>query len=449
MDLLKNSTHIYFVGIGGIGMSALARYFKSRGKVVAGYDKTPTAMTEHLKDEGIPVCFEDDPQKILSDFDKKTTMVVFTPAVSSENKLLEHFQKNSFLIKKRAYVLGMITRDVPTLAVAGTHGKTTTTAILAHILKQSGLQLTAFLGGISENYHTNFINDGDACVVVEADEFDRSFLQLSPSISAITSMDADHLDIYGEEKTIRESFVAFAEKVSAANLIVAEGLGLPGNSVGFQKTAAYQIQEVRIDNGSYFFDFQSPAKTYKNIQFSLPGKHNLMNAGTALAMALKFGVKGEQLVEALPSFKGVERRFTYHLKTKHKVLIEDYAHHPKEIAAVYQAVSTMHPQQKTLAVFQPHLYSRTRDFADEFAQSLSLFAEVILLEVYPAREKPIPGIDASFLLKKIKGNHKKLINRELLPEAVKKSDAEVILVLGAGDIGEEVGRIKLALKDES
>ena len=451
MSLFKNIQNIYFIGVGGIGMSALARYFVQQNKQVGGYDRTSSKLTKKLEEEGVQIIFSDSVEKLSPSFtDKENTLVVYTPAVSAENQLFQYFKDSGFEVKKRAEILGMITKDFPTLAVAGTHGKTTTTAILAHILKQSGVKLTAFLGGISENYHTNFISDGHEAVVVEADEFDRSFLHLHPSIAAITSMDADHLDIYGEAEELRKTFLSFAEKISdKSNFFFKKGLALEGNSIAIEEQADYQVENVKVENGSYIFDFVSPKEMVRQIEFSLPGKHNLMNAAMALAMGIKFGVKGEKLGKALASFKGVERRFTYHLKTEEKVLIEDYAHHPEEILAVHQAVREMHAGKKVLAVFQPHLFSRTKDFADEFGESLSKFDEVILMEIYPAREKPMEGVNSEMLLSKISNDKKQLVARENLSEKITASSAEVIVMMGAGDIGNEVETIKVALNRES
>ena len=451
MKSLENISTIYFLGIGGIGMSALARYFHANGKLVMGYDKTPTQLTKELQEEGIDITFKEEVSKLSAQLkDKEHTLIIYTPAVSKENLLYQYIIEHNFSILKRAEILGLITKDIPTLAVAGTHGKTTTTAILAHILKQCGVQLTAFLGGISENYQTNFINDGNEAVVVEADEFDRSFLQLSPNIASITSMDADHLDIYGSKNELENSFREFVAKVpNQEDLFFAEGLNLQGNSIGFSSDSDYVINDISIHNGSYFFNFKTPHEVLKEIEFSLPGKHNLMNAAIALAMAIKFGVDSAKAKHSLASFKGVRRRFTYHLRTEDKVLIEDYAHHPSEINAVYQAVREMHPNKKVLAVFQPHLFSRTQDFANEFATSLSPFDAVMLLEIYPAREKPIAGINSKMLLDKIDNEQKSLIDRELLIDKIKEASAEVVLLLGAGDIGDEVQKIKIALNHES
>lgn len=451
MKSLKNISTIYFLGIGGIGMSAIARYFHANGKQVSGYDKTQTQLTKELQAEGIEISFEEEIPQVLTNLENKgKTLIIYTPAVSKENLVYQYVVKHQFSMLKRAEILGLITKDIPTLAVAGTHGKTTTTAILAHILKQCGVKLTAFLGGISENYQTNFINDGNEAVVVEADEFDRSFLQLSPNIAAIISMDADHLDIYGSKEELENSFRAFIAKVpNQKDFFYAESLPLQGNSLGFTPESDYQIQNISIDNGVYIFDFKTPQETIKEIEFSLPGKHNLMNAAMALAMAIKFGVNSAKASKTLASFKGVRRRFTYHVRTEDLVLIEDYAHHPSEIDAVHQAVREMHPHKKVLAVFQPHLFSRTQDFANEFAVSLSAFDAVALLDIYPAREEPIPGIDSKMLLGKIANNQKSLITKDLIVAKIKEVSAEVILLLGAGDIGDEAIKIKIALNHES
>lgn len=451
MKSLKNISTIYFLGIGGIGMSAIARYFYANGKQVSGYDKTPTQLTQELQAEGIEISFAEEIPQVLTDLqDKNKTLIIYTPAVSKENLVYQYVVKHQFLMLKRAEILGLITKDIPTLAVAGTHGKTTTTAILAHILKQCGVKLTAFLGGISENYQTNFINNGNEAVVVEADEFDRSFLQLSPNIAAIISMDADHLDIYGSKEELENSFRAFIAKVpKQEDFFYAETLPLQGNSLGFADSSDYQIQHISIHNGVYIFDFKTPKETINGIEFSLPGKHNLMNAAMALAMAIKFGLNSAKASKTLSTFKGVRRRFTYHLRREDKVLIEDYAHHPSEIDAVYQAVREMHPNKKVLAIFQPHLYSRTQDFANEFAISLSAFDAVALLEIYPAREQPIEGVDSEMLLGKINNDEKRLITKDLVLERIKETSAEVILLLGAGDIGDEAKKIKIALNHES
>jgi len=329
------------------------------------------------------------------------------------------------------------------LAVAGTHGKTTTTSILGHLMYECNIPLTAFLGGISENYNSNLILKGTEVSVVEADEFDRSFLTLSPDIACITSMDADHLDIYGDASHLIQSFVDFSKKVkSNGKLFVKNGLPIQGITYGIEDDSDYSVQNITIKNGTYVFDVKTPKTVLENLKFNLPGRHNLSNALIALAMAVEYGCPSQQLAEALASYKGVKRRFTYHIKTDNFVFIDDYAHHPEEINAVYQAIREMYPNKKILAIFQPHLFSRTRDFADDFAKSLSQFDEIILLDIYPAREMPIEGITSKWLLDKIQNSNKQLISKKEIILKVNESKAQVLLTIGAGDIGEEVKHIK-------
>ena len=451
MGHYDNIKNIYFIGIGGIGMSALARYFHALDYNVAGYDRSNSELVAQLRTEGITVInsekVEDLPEEFLEDTE---SLIVYTPAIPKEHPQYLHFVADSYQMEKRAEVLGKLTKGHFTLAVAGTHGKTTTSTILAHLLKATGEEVTAFLGGISENYHSNLILEGDKVMVVEADEFDRSFLQLAPNIAAITSMDADHLDIYGEDSQIKDSFRAFAALVPEdGKLFFANGLPLTGTSIGVEDNADISAQNVQIKNGSYHFDLKTKEKTYSGFSLQLPGKHNLQNAVTALAMAIEFGAPPELLVGALASFEGVERRFSYRIKTNDLVLIDDYAHHPAEITAVHQAIREMHPGKKVLAVFQPHLFSRTRDFADEFAKSLSLFDEVLLLDIYPAREEPIEGVTSEWLLQKIENQAKQLVQKEELSEVIKSKNAELVVLLGAGDIGEEVEKIRKKLAGEN
>lgn len=441
---LDRYTHIYFIGIGGIGMSALARYFSFYGRQVAGYDRTPTEITESMTELGIPVHFKDSIELIGDAFlDPDQTLVIYTPAVPATHSELVYFKANGFEVIKRADALGMISASSICLAVAGTHGKTTTTSILGHLLAETGEEVTAFLGGISENYQSNLILKGNEVFVVEADEFDRSFLKLSPDMACITSMDADHLDIYGNKEELRNTFKAFAQRVkTGGKLFFISHLDLEGISCGVETSADYQIQNIRIENGTYVFDLITPENRYNNFKFNLPGRHNLSNALIALAMAIEYGCAPYGLVRALASYKGVKRRFTYHIKTDELVLIDDYAHHPEEINAVHQAAREMFPGKEILVVFQPHLFSRTRDFADEFARSLERFDQVLLLDIYPAREEPIPGVTSGWLLDKIEHVNKKLIPKGDIIKELKKTKAGVIMTLGAGDIGEEVKHIK-------
>jgi UDP-N-acetylmuramate--alanine ligase len=332
------------------------------------------------------------------------------------------------------------------MAVAGTHGKTTTTSILGHLLNACDVKVTAFLGGISENYNSNLILNGTEVTVVEADEFDRSFLTLSPDFACITSMDADHLDIYGDASELVKSFEDFSKKIKPnGKLFVKNGLPIKGITYGIEDDSDYSVQNIKIVNGSYVFDVKTPNALLEDFKFSLPGRHNLSNALIALAMTVEYGIPKPQLAKALASYKGVKRRFTYQIKSENLVFIDDYAHHPEEINAVHQAVREMYPGKKVLAIFQPHLFSRTKDFADDFAKSLSRFDEVILLDIYPARELPIEGITSEWLLNKIDNKSKILIQKSELIQHIKASSAYVILTIGAGDIGEEVKHIKKAL----
>ncbi len=443
-----NSIHnIYFIGIGGIGMSALARYFVANGKDVAGYDKTPSEITKSLEDLGIVIHFEDDIKSINKKYlIPENTLVVYTPAIPNTHSELSYFKTNNFKVLKRSTVLGEITRQTKCLAVAGTHGKTTTTSILGHLLNECNVPMTAFLGGISENYNSNLIINGTEVTVVEADEFDRSFLTLSPDLACITSMDADHLDIYGDASELIKSFKDFTECIKpSGKLFVRNGLPLDGITYGVEDDSDYSAQNVKIENGSYVFDVKTPNGLYEDFKFSLPGRHNLSNAIIALAMALDYGCSNQELAKGLASYKGVKRRFTYQIKTNDFVFIDDYAHHPEEIKAVHQAVREMYPGKKVLAIFQPHLFTRTRDFVDGFAESLSKFDEVVLLDIYPARELPIKGVTSDWLLNKIDNPNKKLIKKSELINEIKKSYAQVVLTIGAGDIGAEVKHIKEAL----
>ncbi|MFD1096752.1 UDP-N-acetylmuramate--L-alanine ligase [Salegentibacter chungangensis] len=451
MNNIDHIENIYFIGIGGIGMSALARFFKSQGKNVAGYDKTATELTKALVAEDIPVIYRDAVDAVPGEFlEDKESLIVYTPAVPKDHHQFEFFMNQDYVVIKRAALLGLVTRDRFTLAVAGTHGKTTTTAILAHLLKESNAEVTAFLGGISEELNSNLMLNGDKVVVVEADEFDRSFLHLSPNIAAITSMDADHLDIYGVEEHLQASFRSFAGLVPKdGKLFVKNGLPLDGITIGIEDDSDFTAVNIKVENGAYRFDLETPNEVIKDLQFYLPGKHNLLNAITALAMAITFGSPTEDIARALYSFKGVKRRFTYKIKSENFVLIDDYAHHPAEIAAVYQAVREMHPGKKVLAIFQPHLYSRTRDFSDEFAANLSKFEEVVLLDIYPAREKPIQGITSEWLLEKIDNEKKALLAKEELYDKIKHSSAEVVVLMGAGDIGVEAEKLTKKFADES
>ena len=443
MTKLDHIKYLYFIGIGGIGMSALARYFYAEGKTVAGYDKTTGAVTRALEDLGIEITYKDEVEN-LPEFikNREETLVVFTPAVPKSHAGYQFFLQKEFVIKKRAEVLGLISKQTFCLAVAGTHGKTTTSSILGHLLAETGAPVTAFLGGIAENYNSNLIQKGGEVIVAEADEFDRSFLHLHPNIACITSMDADHLDIYGDAEALTAGFKTFADQVvEGGTLFIQNGLPLEGVTVGVEDNAQYSAQNIRIQDGAYHFDLHYPDGILENLVFNLPGRHNLSNAVTALAMAIRYGSPISSLAGALFNFKGVNRRFTYRIKTDDLILIDDYAHHPTEIEAVHQSVREMYPGEQVLAVFQPHLFSRTRDFMPQFADSLSMFDEVILLDIYPAREEPIAGVDSQHLLEQIKLSRKQIVSKENLSQAMQNSGARIQVMMGAGDIGEEILKI--------
>lgn len=441
---LKSVQNIYFIGVGGIGMSALARYFKVNGKNVAGYDKTATKITDALIDLGVEIHFADAVKNIPSSFlGKEKTLVVYTPAIPETHLELNYFKNKGFQILKRAEILGKITEHTFCLAVAGTHGKTTTSSILGHIMQPTNA--TSFLGGIAENYNSNLILGEDKISVVEADEFDRSFLQLSPNIACITSMDADHLDIYGEHEALIASFNDFANKVSD-QMIVAKGLPIEGLTYAINEEADYKAYNLQVEKGKYIFDVKTPKDNVQNLELYLPGEHNVMNALAALAIADQYGVSLEEIKQSLKSFKGVQRRFSYKINSDDLVLIDDYAHHPTEINAVENSVREMYPNEKALVVFQPHLFSRTQDFVEDFARELSKFDELLLLDIYPARELPIEGVTSKWLLDKIELEKKELVQKINLVDKIKESSAKVIVMLGAGDIGVMVNVVVNQLK---
>lgn len=428
-------------------MSALARYFRFIDIPVAGYDKTETPLTKELSASDMAIHYQDDVDEIPTSFlNPERTLVVYTPAVAASHSEYRYFENNGFTIKKRSEVLGLITKDSSCFAVAGTHGKTTTSAILAHLLKESGISITAFLGGISEDFKSNFLLEGTEYSVVEADEFDRSFLRLSPTIACVTSMDADHLDIYGNAEELTASFIDFTKRIKpGGKLFVRNGLPLAGITYGIEDGSDFCIKNIRIENGAYIFDLITPETILKEVKFCKPGRHNLLNALVAFAMALESGAAIKNVANALGTFKGVQRRFSYQVKTEDFVFIDDYAHHPTEIDAIFNAISEMHPNKRVLAVFQPHLFSRTRDFVADFAKSLSQFSNVILLDIYPAREHPIAGVDSEWLLAKISSANKKKVEKDQLISEIMNQNPEVLVTMGAGDIGLEVEKIKKGL----
>ncbi len=456
--MIANYQNIYLIGIGGIGMSALARWFKSQGFMVGGYDLTSSSLTTQLESEGILIHYEDLGENIPEAFKKPETLVIYTPAVPPSHGELAYFRAGGYDVRKRSEVLGMLTRSFYTIAIAGTHGKTTTSSMVAHILKESGKNVFAFIGGIARNYDSNLLLGdpaaGDAIMVVEADEYDRSFLQLYPHTAIITSMDADHLDIYGDDRQVVDSFNEFADQVVSGGLIICRsGLPLLGGREGRrrmifgQKDSELKIGDIRIRNGAFEFDIEG-VESVENVVIGLPGRHNVYNAAAAFAAAREAGVSAEDIKSALRSFKGVKRRFETIYADGHLVYIDDYAHHPAEIEATLTAARELYPDRKVTVVFQPHLFSRTRDFMDDFAQSLSIADEVILLPIYPAREVPIEGITSEALLGRLTLSDKSVVEKEALMEKIKILDTNVLITMGAGDIDRFVEPIRSIVSHE-
>ena len=440
--MLENYKHIYFLGIGGIGMSSLALYVLNENKVVGGYDKVKSEITDTLISQGATINFNDEFKIIPKSFlDKENTLIVYTPAIPLSNKQFVFFKKSGFTIIKRSELLGEISRDKFCIAIAGTHGKTTTSSILSHILFDNNLNFTSFVGGISENYNTNLIQNGSEIILVEADEFDRSFLTLNPNIACVTSIDADHLDIYENEMELKKSFNQFKNNIKKDGvLFVNDQIPMNGMTYGFNSNSNYFISNYRVDDEVAHFDINFK-KSITSIQFKMQGKHNALNALVAFAIGNFLGISNENIKKSLSTFKGVKRRFSYVLKSP-RIIIDDYAHHPTEIDAVQKSVKEMYPGKKITAVFQPHLYTRTRDFMDQFAESLSEFDEIILTDIYPAREEPIKNIDSQALLKKIKNNRKLISKKSNLSSCLKNSKSDVFVIMGAGDISDEVQLIK-------
>jgi UDP-N-acetylmuramate--alanine ligase len=451
MTALNSFSNVYFVGIGGIGMSALARYFKMLGKNVAGYDKTPSPLTQQLENEGINIHFEDLGASIPAPFQTlDETLVVFTPAIPAQMQELVYFQSNGYTCMKRSEVLGLITRNSRGLGVAGTHGKTTTSSLLAHILHQS-IGCSAFLGGISSNFESNFIfSENSDLTVIEADEFDRSFLRLSPFASIITSTDADHLDIYGDSSTFLEGFQKYVDLIDENGLlIVKKGLPLkrsfPTYTYSIEEEADYTATNLRSENGRFKMDVKTPNETWENMELGLPGIHNAENALACIVMCQFLGLNESQIREGLSSFKGVKRRFEYHLRSENLIYIDDYAHHPTEIRSLLSSVRLLYPTMKITGIFQPHLFSRTRDFIEDFAAELSKLDELILLPIYPAREEPIAGITSEKLLELSTCTEQTILNPSEVLEKLATYQEGVVLTIGAGDIDRLVPSISTIL----
>lgn len=435
---------IYFIGIGGIGMSNLARYFLSKGKRVGGYDRAQTKLTELLRQEGAFVHYEDNPTAIPPEFtDKESTLVVYTPAVPESHRELAYFREGGFTILKRAQLLGEITRASDAICVAGTHGKTTVSSMTAHLLRQSKVDCNAFLGGILKNYNSNLLlSDTSNITVIEADEYDRSFHWLNPWIAIITSADPDHLDIYGTAEAYRESFEKFISLIRpGGHLLLKKGAAVTprvDDSVRVWRYSEadgdYHAKNIRVGNGEILFDFVSPKGRVNDVSLGVPMRINIENGVAAMAAAELCGATPEEMRAAMHSFKGPERRFDFRVKSDQIVFIDDYAHHPNELSAAIRSIKELYPEKKMTAVFQPHLYSRTRDFADEFAESLSLAEEVILLDIYPAREEPIEGVSSKIIFDKIRSPQKTLREREELLGLLREKPLEVLVTFGAGDI---------------
>ena len=440
--------NIYFIGIGGIGMSAIARYYNAKGFKVSGYDKTPSPLTHALESEGIEVHYEDNTDFVPKDVAE--TLVVYTPAVPKDMGELVYVQENGYRVVKRSRMLGEIAEGQRCMAVAGTHGKTTTSTLTSHIFTASGEGCSAFLGGISKNYGTNLLISGNDVIVAEADEFDRSFLQLFPEIAVITSMDPDHLDIYGDEAHIREAFKAFASQVSGT-VIARYGLDITAADTkarimtyGFNEPSADFWSEP-LEKGH--FNLHYPGGVLEDCVVGIPGWVNVENGTAAAAIALCYGLEPAKVREALASFEGVKRRFDMQVRSEKVVYIDDYAHHPREIAAALSSIRESYPEKKLTAVFQPHLYSRTKDFAPEFAEALSNVDKLILLEIYPARELPIPGVTSEIIFKDVTAPEKVLLRRDEFMDYIRKESVELLVTLGAGDIDRFVPEIAEMLSE--
>lgn len=439
MNPLTNIKNIYFIGIGGIGMSALARYFNTQGVKVSGYDKTPTSLTSDLEKEGIAIHFEDDVHQI----DKAATVVVYTPAIPSTHMELNYCKDNGYNVVKRSDVLNWITENAFTIAIAGTHGKTTTTSMTAHILRHSGFGCNAFLGGIASNYGTNFWSHEKNVVVVEADEYDRSFLKLAPNIAVVTAVDPDHLDIYGTAEEVLKAFGQFTDKIKNGGTLIQKmgtefSIDSSNKSVvsyGYDKNnASFHTQHLKVVDGSYIFDLVHPKGVIKDIVLNMGGLHNVENATAAIAIALTLEIDEVKIKEAVAAFKGVKRRFEYKVKTSNKVLIDDYAHHPEELSALISGVRSLYPNEKMVLIFQPHLYSRTQDQAAGFIEVMDKADEVILLPIYPARELPIPGVTSDMLLAGMNLSAKRVMSKEELMLWAATTNDKLIVMAGAGDI---------------
>jgi UDP-N-acetylmuramate--alanine ligase len=451
---LNDIKKIYFIGIGGIGMSALARYFRFHGKEVSGYDRTSTTLTQQLEAEGIPIHYEDDPAAAPKD----AGLVVYTPAVPGDHRELSWYREHGYPLYKRSDVLGMITNSSFNICVAGTHGKTTVTTMIAHILRHSGYGCNAFLGGISVNYNSNFWSDRRNVCVVEADEYDRSFLKLSPDIAVITAMDADHLDIYGTPEAVEQAFIEFSGRIKPGGLLLSrKGLAREADlnsdkhwTYGLTNDAGVFASGIRIDEGDYWFTVQTADWKLERVILSMGGRHNVENAVAAIAVAHRLGIPGDKIIDAVAAFRGVRRRFEYIIKKPGLVYIDDYAHHPEELRALISGARELFPGRKCTVIFQPHLFTRTRDFAGGFAASLDLADEVFLLPIYPARELPIEGVTSELIAGKIPDQKATVVDKQELLAIINNmmgygDDLELLITAGAGDIDTLVEPIRRLL----
>lgn len=459
---VENYDSVYFIGIGGIGMSALARWFNANNYYVAGYDRTSTELTRQLESEGMDIHYHDDTDAIPARIsnNRERSLIVYTPAVPASHRELNYLKNNGFELEKRAKVLGMISAAFKTVAVGGTHGKTTTSSMVAHLLKNAGLDITAFLGGIATNYNSNFIRnerlDGSTVAVVEADEFDRSFLALQPDIAVVTASDADHLDIYGDKASLEASFREFIGQVKKdGKLFINEKIAkdIAGSSYT-RSVCTYGINQgqffasnITIDNGFFEFDYADERFKIERIRLGVPGFHNVENATVAIAIALELGLHPEVVKNGVETYKGVKRRFEYLLRSDKVIYVDDYAHHPVEIEAFLGSLRALYPERKITAIFQPHLYTRTRDFAEGFSKSLSLADEVILLDIYPAREEPIEGVTSEMILKDISATEKAICSKSDLIRLLQERELDVVATIGAGDIDQLVQPVVQFLKD--
>jgi UDP-N-acetylmuramate--alanine ligase len=448
---LNNIRVVYFIGIGGIGMSALARYFHAQGKKVSGYDKTESDLTKELVAEGIAVHYEEE----VTQVPRNAEMVVYTPAIPKEHQELLFYQQNNYPVFKRSEVLGMITASSFNICVAGTHGKTTISTMIAHILRHSGYGCNAFLGGISVNYDSNFWANKNNVCVVEADEYDRSFLRLSPDVAVITAMDADHLDVYGTEQAMQDAFIEFSGKVKDDGLLLSKYGLQRGKEFKAKHKQTYSLQNdeadvygaaIRLRHGSYEFDAMMKDFMLDNVQLNIGGMHNVENSIVAIGVAHYLGISSEKIKNAVADFMGVKRRFEYIIKRNEMIFIDDYAHHPEELKALITGTKALFPDKRCTIVFQPHLYSRTRDLANEFAAVLDLADEIILLPIYPAREVSIAGVSSGLIMEQMKNENKQLMSKEELRNWVKKNKPSLLVTAGAGDIDLEVEELKQLLE---